>query len=61
MAEKGKQLKVGHRVSDSFGRKGTVVRFGKQGAVAVKWDKKNKKRGRRIRTFDLLVRAECHQ
>ncbi len=38
MAEKEKQLKVGDRVCDSFGRKGTVVRFGKYGAVAVKWD-----------------------
>jgi len=38
MAEEGKQLKVGDRVYDSFGRKGTVVRFGKYGAVAVKWD-----------------------
>ncbi len=38
MAEKEKQLKVGDRVSDSFGRKGTVVRLGKYGAVAVKWD-----------------------
>ncbi|MBA7567164.1 hypothetical protein ES708_08865 [subsurface metagenome] len=35
---KEKQLKVGDRVSDSFGRKGTVVRLGKYGAVAVKWD-----------------------
>ena len=38
MAEKEKQLKVGDRVSDSFGRKGTVVRLGRYGAVAVKWD-----------------------
>ncbi|MBA7684936.1 hypothetical protein ES703_93349 [subsurface metagenome] len=38
MAEEGKQLKVGDRVYDSYGRKGTVVRFGKYGAVAVKWD-----------------------
>jgi len=38
MAEKEKQLKVGDRVSDSFGRKGTVVKLGKYGAVAVKWD-----------------------
>ncbi|MBA7642071.1 hypothetical protein ES703_49757 [subsurface metagenome] len=38
MAEKEKQLKVGERVSDSFGRKGTVVSLGKYGAVAVKWD-----------------------
>ncbi|MBA7481020.1 hypothetical protein ES707_16488 [subsurface metagenome] len=38
MAEKEKQLKVGDRVCDSYGRKGTVVRFGKYGAVAVKWD-----------------------
>ncbi|MBA7644672.1 hypothetical protein ES703_52417 [subsurface metagenome] len=34
MAEKEKQLKVGDRVCDSYGRKGTVVRFGKYGAVA---------------------------
>lgn len=38
MAEKEKQLKVGDRVSDSFDRKGTVVRLGRYGAVAVKWD-----------------------
>jgi len=38
MAEKEKQLKVGDRVCDSYGRKGIVVRFGKYGAVAVKWD-----------------------
>ena len=38
MAEKEKQLKVGDRVCDSYGRKGTVVRLGKYGAVAVKWD-----------------------
>jgi len=38
MAEKEKQLKVGDRVCDSYGRKGTVVRFGKYGAVGVKWD-----------------------
>ena len=38
MAEKEKQLKVGDRVSDSDGRKGTVVRIGQYGAVAVKWD-----------------------
>ncbi len=38
MAEKEKQLKVGDRVYNSFGRKGTVVRFGKYGSVAVKWD-----------------------
>ena len=38
MAEKEKQLKVGDRVSDSYGRKGTVVRLDKYGAVAVKWD-----------------------
>ncbi|MBA7527885.1 hypothetical protein ES705_20065 [subsurface metagenome] len=38
MAEEGKQLKVGDRVCDSYGRKGTVMRFGKYGAVAVKWD-----------------------
>ncbi len=37
MAEKEKHLKVGDRVT-LFGRKGTVVRFGKYGAVAVKWD-----------------------
>ena len=42
MAEKEKQLKVGDRVCDSYGRKGTVVRFGKYEAVAVKWDKKNR-------------------
>jgi len=38
MAEKEKQLKVGDRVCDSYGRKGTVVRLGKYGAVGVKWD-----------------------
>ena len=38
MAEKEKQLKVGDRVYDSYGRKGTVVNLGKYGAVAVKWD-----------------------
>ncbi|MBA7534011.1 hypothetical protein ES705_26257 [subsurface metagenome] len=38
MAEKEKQLKVGDRVCDSYGRKGTVVRLGRYGAVAVKWD-----------------------
>jgi hypothetical protein len=38
MAEKEKQLKVGNRVCNSFGRKGTVVKLGKYGAVAVKWD-----------------------
>ncbi|MBA7467584.1 hypothetical protein ES707_02805 [subsurface metagenome] len=37
MAKKEKQLKVGDRVT-LFGRKGTVVRLGKYGAVAVKWD-----------------------
>ena len=40
MAEKEKQLKVGDRVI-LFGRKGTVVRFSKDGTVVtVKWDKK---------------------
>jgi len=38
MVEKEKQLRVGDRISDSFGRKGTVVRLGEYGAVAVKWD-----------------------
>ena len=38
MAEEGKQLKVGDRVYDSYGRKGTVVNLGRYGAVAVKWD-----------------------
>ncbi len=38
MVEKEKQLKVGDRVYDSYGRKGTVVRFGRYGTVAVKWD-----------------------
>lgn len=38
MAEKEEQLKVGNRVSASDGRKGTVVRLGKYGAVHVKWD-----------------------
>ncbi len=38
MAEKEKQLKVGDRVCDSYGRKGTVVSLGRSGAVAVKWD-----------------------
>ncbi|MBA7549330.1 hypothetical protein ES705_41809 [subsurface metagenome] len=38
MAEKEKQLKVGDRVCDSYGRKGIVVRLGKHGAVGVKWD-----------------------
>jgi len=38
MVEKEKQLKVGNRVCDSYGRKGTVVSLGKYGAVAVKWD-----------------------
>jgi len=38
MAEKEGQLKVGNRVSDSYGRKGTVVRLGRYGAAAVKWD-----------------------
>ena len=38
MAEKEKQLKVGDRVSDSYGRKGTVVNLDRYGAVAVKWD-----------------------
>ncbi|MBA7622472.1 hypothetical protein ES703_29849 [subsurface metagenome] len=38
MAEKEKQLKVGNRVCNSFGRKGTVVSLGRYGAVTVKWD-----------------------
>ncbi|MBA7652617.1 hypothetical protein ES703_60452 [subsurface metagenome] len=38
MVEKEKQLKVGDRVCDSYGRKGTVVRLGRYGAVHVKWD-----------------------
>ena len=37
MTEKEKQLKVGDRVI-LFGRKGTVVRLSKYGAVHVKWD-----------------------
>ncbi len=37
MAEKGRQLKVGDRVT-LFGRTGTVVRHSKS-YVAVKWDK----------------------